>query len=158
MSDPQALLDTLRDVIEPPAPAGTSLWLLAANACLLMLIVMLSVVLFRRRKNQWRMMALHSVHAARQEVPDRALLLLAKLLRQLMLHRQHDVIQLSGERWLVLLDQEFQTRWFSHEQGQVFGESLYERRSYSTEQRDHWCNTLEFLIHKLPHPTPQSGA
>jgi hypothetical protein len=101
-------------------------------------------------------MSLKTIKRARKVAPEQSLLLLAKLLRQIMMHRQPGLGSVSGERWLQNLDAEFSTQWFSTEQGRVFGDALYEPCERSSEQRDHWCNTLETLIRKLPCP-PRTG-
>lgn len=152
MNEAQLLLDGLRDVIEPSEPAGLSLWLVFANVTVLVVIILLWVGSRRRRRYRWRKSALATIETARTQQPAQALLILAKLVRKIMLHRNQDVGDSSGDSWLQELDRTFATDWFTQDDGRIFGEALYTPLQLSTEQRDRWCQTLTKLIRRLPAP------
>ena len=140
----------------PPAPEGVSLWLLAANLVLLLIVLIALYLRWRRKRERWRRDALTQLKHARTLEPATAVLTLAKLLRRIMLYRQHD-ISTDSLPWLASLDDAFDTRWFSQEEGQTFGVELY-RKSTITEAELHYlCQHLDRLIRKLPAKPQDKG-
>ena len=120
MNQTEQILGQLRDIRVPPAPEGISLWLVAANLALLLIVLIALFLRWYRKREQWRRDALKQVQHARTQEPATAVLTLAKLLRRIMLYRQQD-ISAVGLPWLASLDEAFDTRWFTQEEGQTFG-------------------------------------
>lgn len=149
MSQSDTLLAELRDIQLPPAPEGVSLWLLGANVLLVVVALLALYTRWRRRRERWRREALATVKQAAQMEPAGGVLELAKLLRQLMLHRQYDISS-TGRPWLQQLDAAFNTRWFSQSRGQAFGPALYQQSLTSKAELQVLCKELERLIRTLP--------
>ena len=149
MNQTEKILSQLHDIRMPPAPEGVSLWLLAANLVLLVIVFIALYLRWHRNRERWRREALKQVEHARTLEPATAVLNLAKLLRRLMLYRQYD-ISTVGLPWLVSLDEEFGTQWFSHEEGQTFGDELYRQTETTDAQLQTLCKHLDRLIRKLP--------
>jgi len=152
MNQTEQILSQLREVQLPPAPEGASIGLMSANLILLLLI--LCGVFYRRhrRQNQWRRDALFRVQQARIETPPVAVLRLAKLLRQILMHRHHDIPG-NAQSWLDELDAAFGTDWFTQAQGRLFGAALYQPQQPSGEELQALCDRIEQLIKKLPART-----
>lgn len=149
MNETELLLGELRDIHEPAAPAGVSLWLMAANLLVVLLILSALHARRRRHKERWRQQALHQIDRAQSLPTQTALLLLARTLRQVMLTRVGESNLQSGQSWLEQLDAEFCTDWFTHSDGQVFGPALYTRHALTTDTRT-LCTTLQVLVRRLP--------
>ncbi len=149
MNQTEQLLSQLHDIRMPPAPEGVSLWLLAANLVLLVIVLIALYLQWRRKREQWRRDALKQIEHVRTLEPATAILTLAKLLRRIMLYRQHD-ISTDGLPWLASLDEAFDTHWFSHEEGQAFGAELYRKTTTTEAELHHLCQHLARLIRKLP--------
>ena len=149
MNQTEQLLSQLHDIRMPPAPEGVSLWLLAANLVLLIIVLIALYLQWRRKREQWRRDSLKQVEHARTLEPAIAILMLAKLLRRIMLYRQHD-ISTVGLPWLASLDEAFDTRWFSLEEGQTFGAALYRKTTTTDAELHYLCKHLNRLIRKLP--------
>jgi len=158
MSDTTQLLESLRDIQEPLPPEGASLLLLAGNAFLLFAIIAWLTSRFFQRKNAWKKQALRQLAMARSADTDKAMLQMATLLRQLLLHRQHATEQLTGKPYLQLLDKEFKTQWFTQGDGQHFGDSLYQPLSDRTIDAKQLNRRLTVLVKALPHKTKQTPA
>ena len=156
MSDTEALLNSLKDIQEPLAPASTSIGLIAANLCLVLLIVLVLYLRWKRRKEGWRREALQIVMQARKLDAQPGTLKLAKALRQLIRHRVDDGHELHGDAWLAKLDQHFSTDWFSTDQGRIFGSELYRNNSLQPDAYLSLCDTNAKLIKKLPNRSNQN--
>mgnify|MGYP000135167406 CR=1 FL=1 len=150
MSEAELLLSTLRDIQEPAAPVGVSLWLLAANILMLAVLVWAFLARRHRRQEAWRREAQNIISLARDQPSDSGLLELARLLRQLLLHRDGQVHTLDGDDWLLTLDQHFATDWFSTQEGRVFGIALYQPTQINAIRFDTLCDSLSGLIAALP--------
>lgn len=149
MNQTEQILSQLRDVQLPPAPEGVSLWLILANLLILLAIVL---GLYRRRRRtheQWRRDALFRIRQARNMATAPAILTLAKLLRQILLYR-HGHVSNDTQAWLMDLDKEFATDWFTQSTGQIFGNALYKPPQLTDEALQTLCTQLERLIRKLP--------
>lgn len=153
MSQTEQILSQLRDIRVPPAPEGVSLWLIAANLGLVLIVLTGFYFRWKRERERWRRDALRQVHHARSQEPALAVLTLAKLLRQIMLYRQYDISP-DGLCWLANLDEAFGTLWFTQAEGQAFGSVLYQRTTVSDAELRSLCNHLERLIRKLPARRP----
>ncbi|ASJ74250.1 DUF4381 family protein [Granulosicoccus antarcticus] len=145
----EQLLSQLRDIQLPPAPESVPAWLIAANLLLLLTLLLGIYRLWRLKKNIWRHDALNQVLKARSMEPAAAMLALAKLLRQIMLHRGHDISK-TGRSWLSSLDVAFDTNWFTQAEGQAFGSSLYRQSTINNNELQLLCLHLERLIKALP--------
>lgn len=156
MSETEALLNSLRDIQEPIAPASTSMWLIAANLLLLLLIFILLYFGWKRRRDGWRREALQQVKQARKRDSQTGTLTLAKVLRQLLLYRVGDGHELQGDPWLAKLDQHFSTDWFSTDHGRIFGSELYRNNSLQPDAYLSLCDTVAKLIKRLPNKPDQS--
>jgi len=150
MSEAELLLSTLRDIQEPAAPVGTSLWLLAANILMLALLIWALLARRHRRREAWRSEAQNMISQARGQPCDSGLLELARLLRQLLLHRDENVQALDGDDWLLKLDEHFATNWFSKQEGRVFGTALYQPTQMNATRFDTLCDSLSGLVAALP--------
>ena len=149
MNQTEQILSQLRDVQLPAVPESVSIWLIGANLLVLLLVLIGLYRRFRRERERWRREALKQVFQARSLDPATAMLTLAKLLRQIMLYRQHD-ISADGDDWLLDLDSAFATRWFTQAEGQVFGDALYKRSTMTEAEQQRICSQLARLIRKLP--------
>lgn len=149
MNETEQLLAQLRDIHEPAVPESVSLWLIIANVALLILIVSVLIRRRQRTREQWRKEALQHIESAQDQAYESGVLSLAKLLRQLMRYRGHD-IRSDRQTWLAELDAAFETDWFSKGQGQVFGDALYQARTSSSVPLPVLCKHLERLVKSLP--------
>lgn len=156
MSDTEALLNSLRDIQEPLAPASTSIGLIAANLLLVLLIILVLYLRLRRRREGWRREALQTVQQARRRSPQSGILMLAKVLRQLLLLSTGDVRELHGDAWLAKLDQHFSTQWFSTDKGRIFGSELYRNNNLELDTYLLLCDTISKLIKTLPNRSNSS--
>ena len=151
MSEASELLETLRDIGEPPAPEGVPPALVIANAALLALLVGTLAWRVRRRRRAWLDAALADVRAARDLPPDAALLALATLLRRVMRHRHgSEVDALQGEAWLARLDATFGGDGFTRGDGRAFGDALYAPDTARDVDVDRLCRTLAGRLKRLP--------
>lgn len=155
MNQTEQILSQLRDIGIPPAPDGVSIWIVAANLALLLMVLVGFYRHWRRERERWRRAALKQVIQARSLQPASAVLALAKLLRQIMLYRQCD-ISAVGQAWLFKLDAAFNTHWFSQAEGQAFGSALYRNSTMTVEEQQRLCKQLEQLIRKLPAHEPRA--
>ena len=159
MSDTRSdLLSQLRDVREPMPPEGVPLWLILANVAVIGLI--LTLLLYRRhnRRFGWRKRLIAELQQARRQSPEQAIFTTAQLLRRLLLYRGSTVQTCSGNSWLLLLDNHFQTRWFTQGNGRVFGDSLYQPAVLSQAATLSLLDEVEGLIKTLPATTIGTGA
>lgn len=150
MSDSATLLEQLRDVQEPLPPEGVPFWLIAANIAVACLIVSLLIRREHQKRNLWRTQLIKDLRHMRKLEPEKAISQAATTLRQLTLSRGHKVHSLSGDDWLEALDQHFDTTWFSQDQGQLFGDALYQSASIDNHELDTVFAMLERLIKTLP--------
>lgn len=150
MNDTTELLNRLRDIQEPVAPQGTSLILLAANAMLLLAIVTFLLWRTYRRRNAWRRQALYQLKQAQATTPENSLLQIAKLLRQIHLHRKPGEPQISGIPYLQQLDTLFNTDWFTKGHGRYFGDALYQPDIVNEIDMQQLYQQLHKLIRALP--------
>ncbi len=150
MNEAEALLSTLRDIQEPAAPTGVSLWLIAANVVALLLLILALLARWHRLREGWRIEARRTIKQARQMNPGAGLLQLASLLRQILIHRQEPVQDLDGQAWLATLDEHFSTDWFTVHEGRLFGDALYRPSSLSEETFQHLCDHVLRLVDRLP--------
>ena len=149
MNKTETLLSALRDIQEPAAPETVSLWLLAANIALLFLLAFLFLLRRNRRLEGWRREARREIQRAKDSEGHQGVLLLAKLLRQIAIHRNHNQ-SVQGEAWLRELDSLFSTQWFTCEDGQIFGTALYQKNRLSPENLETISNKLLQLVNSLP--------
>lgn len=156
MSDTETLLNSLRDIQEPLAPASTSIGLVAANFILVLLIILVMYLSWKRRREGWRREALQIVQRARGRDAQSGTLMLAKVLRQLLLHRSEEGQELHGDEWLAKLDQHFSTHWFSADQGRIFGSELYRKNNLQPDAYKSLCDTISKLIKSLPNRSKSS--
>ncbi len=159
MNQTEQILSQLRDVQLPPAPVGVSLWLVLANLLILLTIVLGLYRRWRRVREQWRRDALFQIRQARTLNAAPATLALARLLRQILLYR-HGHAANHRQAWLMELDREFSTDWFTQSTGQVFGDALYKPQQLTDEELQTLCTQLERLIRKLPtrpHSVPRQN-
>ncbi len=154
MSDAAELLQDLKDIHEPLAPA-TSSALLVALFVLMAILVFLGVIAYMlwRRKALNRMLQQEIMLIGKQ---DRARVLhqLAVLLRRVMHYLHGDSINhLQNEQWLASLDKTFSTNYFSEGRGAVFGEYLYRPNTQTSPQSEpdttQLCNDLYKLIGRV---------
>lgn len=150
MSDNATLLQQLRDVREPLPPEGVAFWLIAANVVLVGGIVALLLFRKHRKINRWRTWVIRDLRTMRSLEPELAISQAATTLRQLVLSRGQNAHSLSGEDWLEVLDQHFNTTWFSQDQGQLFGDALYQPKNLDRHTLDRVFAKLEHLIKALP--------
>ncbi len=158
MRDTAELLAQLRDVREPLPPEGVSLWLIGANAAVLIFIIILLWHRKHQRTNAWKKQVLEHLHKAHNKPPQEAIGIAAAGLRKLMLLRGYRVETLSGTPWLQQLDTAFATHWFSKGDGRLFGEALYQPDIASYKDTSKVINELEKLIATLPASTPDHTA
>ena len=158
MNDAEQLLSSLRDIQLPVAPEGVSIVLIAANGLLLLAIMAMLFIRQRRKREHWRREAHEAISNARMLEPQAGLLCLAKLLRQIVHYRHGHSIELDGQAWLAQLDQEFNTQWFSHDTGRIFGEALYTRLTADSVNLNSLCDHLSILVKSLPAPLPPKGS
>jgi len=134
VNDAEALLAQLRDIHEPlpPEPLPTAIWWLTA----VLAVVLMGIVAFALRRAKLRRTTptttiAHHCTLALNEPPEQARLRLARLLRQhvLLSHQEQDAIQASGEPWLHILDNCFNTTWFTEGEGQQFGSAMYSQEA-----------------------------
>jgi len=159
--DTGELLNQLRDIQEPLAPEGTSLWIIVMTFVLAIALVCLLWLQRHRGRYAFRKEALKRVDViaanAHNNTGNTSVLLfdLARLLRQLMRHRRGETINsLDGVQWLTALDDEFASEWFCHGRGQVFGNTVYQNLQLSTPDFTVLCDELKHEIHRLK---PQSS-
>lgn len=155
MNNTTELLEQLRDVQEPLPPESIDFWLIALNVIALLLVTALLAYREYRKRNQWRTHFIEDIRRMRTLQPEQSIHHTAIALRQLLLSRGQQVKTLSGESWLIALDTHFHTHWFTKEEGQIFGNTLYKKgqhRSGNLEnrQRDAVLATLESMIRDLP--------
>ena len=159
--DTSELLSQLRDIQEPLAPEGTSLWIILMTFVLATALVCLFWWQRHRGRYAFRKEALTRVDVIATNAQSKTgntsspLFDLARLLRQLMRHRRGDTINsLDGKQWLTALDDEFASEWFSHGRGQVFGNTIYQNLQLSTPDFTLLCDELKHEIRRLK---PQSS-
>ena len=150
MTDTTALLASLADVREPPAPDTGLPWLILLNSALALAWIALLLWRRQRARNAWRREALATVRALRDDDSTDAPAALATLLRQVARHRLGDgVARLGGDDWLNALDEGFATDWFSAGGGRVFGDALYRRADRAPDRRL-LCDGVEWQLRRLP--------
>lgn len=120
------LLGKLRDIHAPPVPAGLSNGpVIAAVVIALMAIVVMWIVLAHWRHG-WKRQAIVALASCAAHPPDQALAQAAALLRRIaVLSGGSHVTKLTGDAWLLELDRQFYTRFFSRGDGRAFGSALY---------------------------------
>lgn len=151
MSEVEALLNSLRDIQEPIAPASTSIWLIGANLLLILFITLLVYLGKQRRREGWRREALLLVDQARKDNPRSGTVMLAKVLRKIVLMRTGNGHEMYGDAWLSNLDRHFSTTWFSTEEGKIFGNALYQNHEQKTSEYQLLCDNIDRLIRRLPN-------
>ena len=155
MNNTTQLLEQLRDVQEPLPPESVGFWVIAFNVIALLVITALLVYRTHRKRNQWRTRLIGDVRRMRALQPEQSIHHTAIALRQLLLSRGQQVETLSGESWLIALDSHFHTQWFTSEDGQLFGDTLYQQGMHQSgkldsRHRDTVLTTLENMIRELP--------
>ncbi len=158
MSDSAHLLAQLRDVREPLPPEAVSLWLIVANAAMLVFIILLLWHRARQRRNAWRKQCIACLKKAYDKPAQEAIGIAATALRQLMLYRGHNIETLSGKPWLEQLDITFDTQWFTAGEGRVFGEALYQPDINHVSNVHHVLDGLVKRINVLPSHEIQKAA
>jgi len=154
--DASELLALLRDIQEPVAPEGTSLWLITLTVMLTVSLIALVWFQRQRKRYAFRTEALKRIDSITNQIEDNdssSLFDLASLLRQLMRYRRGDMINsLDGHRWLNALDDEFTSDWFSEGRGQIFGMNVYQRQTMTKSDISSLCSDLKAQIRRLePH-------
>ena len=157
MNKTETLLSALRDIQEPAAPETVSLGLLAANIALLFLLAYLFLLRRNRRLEGWRREARREIQCAKNSEGQQGIFLLAKLLRKIAIHRNHNH-NVQGDVWLKELDSLFSTQWFTCEDGQIFGTALYQKSRLSSENLEAISNKLLQLVNSLPAKTNPTAA
>ena len=150
MSDTASLLESLRDVREPLPPEGVPLWLLLANFLALTIVVILLWHLRKKHRYGWRKQLLDDLRKAQKQPPEQAIVSAATVLRQLSLARGHPVQTVHGEPWLHHLDHQFNTQWFTQEEGRLLGDALYRPETADNITVTVVLKELEKLIISLP--------
>lgn len=147
------LLSQLRDIQEPLAPQGTSLWLIAVCTALAMLLIVILWFQRKRTRYAFRREAFTRIDAiANQDghSDERSVFDLATLLRQLMRQRVGNRINaLDDIDWLKALDTEFSSAWFTTGRGQVFGSALYNNTELTAAELKTICKELKSEIRRL---------
>ena len=137
--DTATLLAQLKDIHLPAAPDAPNLWpvYLSLAVCAAALLVFMLRLL--KKRQTWTTEALASLHSIKQQ--EHALQKTAVLLKRIALTvEEHDKVQgqsikrLHGDEWLAYLDGFYNTNFFSHGAGRVFGDALYLKESHADEQ------------------------
>lgn len=140
--DKAALLASVRDIHEPPAPEPSWPWLVAAIAIGLALLF----VLWKNKPRKADSIATQQINAARTESPTQALVRLARLLRSKAVgNNQRAISNTDGDAWLQTLDKRFNTVFFTTGPGRVFGDDLYQKPA-SEIDIDTLCDQLQQLF------------
>lgn len=150
MSKAESLLSALRDIQEPVAPESLSLWLVAANIALIIILGMLYFLRKNRLLEGWRREARREIQRSTQAEPQQGVVLLAKLLRKIAIHRKNSHCDLQGDAWLQELDTLFSTQWFTEEEGRIFGTTLYKNTVLSPAELNTAGNKILQLVNTLP--------
>lgn len=150
MSSAGQLLKSLRDVQEPPPPESVPLWLPGLNLLLFIMILLLGWHLFRRWKSDWRKRVISDLHQAQTLPPSKAIISAATVLRQLMIALGKPAHTVHGQQWLELLDEQFDTHWFTREEGRLLGDSLYRSDEIDKATITAILVKLEDLVTDLP--------
>lgn len=140
--DKAALLASLREIREPPAPEPGWPWLIIAIALGLALLI----VLWKNRPRKAASIATQQINAARLEPPAQALVRLARLLRSKGVnHKKLANPNTHGDAWLQALNKQFNTTFFTTGHGRVFGNDLYQKAAADIDI-DMLCNQLQQLF------------
>lgn len=150
MSKTETLLSALRDIQEPAAPESLSLWLIAANVILIMVLAMLYFLRKNRLQEGWRRESRREILRAKETEPQQGVVLLAKLLRKIVIHRTNNHSALQGDAWLNELNTLFSTQWFTEGEGRVFGTALYQKTVLSPTDLNSASNKILQLVNDLP--------
>ena len=150
MSKTETLLSELRDIHVPSAPESMSLWLIAANIGLLIILVWIYLLRRNRLLEGWRRAARRDIQHAKKANTQQGLVLLAKLLRKIAILRNSSQGDRQGDAWLEELDTVFATQWFTQEQGRIFGTALYKNNTLSTDEFSIVGNKILQLVNALP--------
>ncbi len=143
-TDTAALLASLRDIHEPAAPEPGWPWLLLAVG----LGIALLITLWLKRPKPKPTVASQQINAARNQATDQALIRLARLLRKYAsTNNLSPRNQPQGDAWLQHLDSYFNTQFFSHDIGRVFGDALY-RKPEQPIDVNVLCDQLQQLFEK----------
>lgn len=158
MSEARDLLASLRDIVEPPAPASTAPWLVLATLGLSLLFIGALVHRWQRRRKAWLRESLLRLRAAASTPPDQALLECARVLRQVMRHHSGPSVDgLHGEDWLECLARAFDDDWFLKGEGRVFGQALYRRDTTRELDSRRLCAALARRLKRLPSSRAQAN-
>lgn len=150
MSKTESLLSALRDIQEPVAPESLSLWLIAANIVLIVILAMFYFLRKNRLQERWRRESRREIQRAKNTKPQQGIVLLAKLLRKIAIHRNNNPRDLQGDAWLNELNTLFSTRWFTEDEGRVFGTALYQKTVLSPTDLNSASNKILQLVNDLP--------
>lgn len=156
--DIKELLNQLRDIQEPVAPQGTSLWLI--SLCIALACLLITFLWFQRNRSHFAFrreafIRIDAVANQNDSLHTRSMFDLATLLRQLMRHRVGNRVNaLDNTAWLAALDAEFSSVWFTKGRGQVFGSALYCDTELTSEERKAICKELKSEIRRLKPITP----
>lgn len=159
MSDKAALLATLADVQEPPAPEQGTPILLVACVALMLAIALVVTWRWYRHRNHWRREALHALRQTHSSGQGDPLQEMAIVLRRIArLRSGEQTSQLHGQPWLEALDRCFDTQWFTQGDGKVFGHALYAPAASEPIDPRPLSRTLDRLIRKLPARPDRSAS
>ena len=137
--DTATLLAQLKDIHLPAAPDAPNLWpvYLSLAVCAAALLVFMLRLL--KKRQTWTTEALASLNSIKHQ--EYALQKTAVLLKRIALTvEEHNKAQgrsfkrLHGDEWLTYLDGFYNTDFFSHGAGRVFGNALYLKESHADEQ------------------------
>lgn len=141
------ILEQVRGIHLPPAPPEPPLWPLAIATIVIVCGVLLCLI-DRLRIKKWHHEALAELGKIQHLQEDKKLVELSRLLRRIVLTGNNSVAarSLTGRAWLDQLDVFFNTRYFSTEDGRVFGADLYRRSQYTDETTNHIIKKIRQLI------------
>jgi len=139
------LLDSLRDLDLPPAPAAESAGLLIVALMFFVFAIVVLLVTLHRRRQVWISEASELIRHAREHPPAAHLVELTSTLRRITVLRHADP-HAHGDDWLKWLDEEFRTDYFTAGDGRIFGHGLYQRASAEQAPLDEINAALRHLL------------
>lgn len=130
MADVSRLLETLHPMREPPLPSSIAPYLVMAGLGCLAAVIGAAVWIAIRRRADVRRSAEAALAASRMLAPAERLAAQAVLLRRLVRGLAgEEAVRKQGRAWLESLDRTFETRFFTHDAGKVFGDGIYSQRA-----------------------------
>jgi len=154
MTDATELLQDLKDIHEPVAPATSSALLLALMALFGVLVLLGVLGYFLWRRKALNRMLQQELALIGKSHHQRRLHQLAVWLRRVMHHLHGDSInQLQNDQWLDSLNKTFSTNYFSEGRGSVFGLTLYQlnqsKQPGSYPDTQQICSDLHKLVGRV---------